>query len=85
MPQILGIALNTVDQKHVLAAYVHRFTGDHKPKWAAQLRPNGSPYPLQFRSDREWLANTFFMVTKFGNLDRRANYCTSNPTWPNGK
>lgn len=77
----LGIELSEQEQKHVLAAYVHRYTGDHKPRWVN----GGRFYPLQFRDDHDWLCNTTFKVTKSGRLDMRARFCESSPTWPNGK
>ena len=80
-----GTELDHDSQREVLAAYVHRFTGDHKPAWAREPMPNGKPYPVQFASDADWLANTLFEVTKAGRLNRRQRYCYSRPTWPNGK
>lgn len=79
----LGTELLPEDQRHVLSAYLHRFTKDHKPKWASGTRPNGEPYPVQFDSDRDWLAHTAFAVTESGHLDRRRRKCYANPTWPN--
>lgn len=78
-----GCDLKPEDQKHVLAAYVHRFTGDHRPEWTNQLRPDRQTYPLQFLNDRDWLAHTQFVVTQAGSLDRRFQECISHPTWPN--
>jgi hypothetical protein len=82
--QILGTELHPDDQKYVLAAYVHRFTRQHKPVWVTQLRPrpNGQPCPVQFASDADWLANTWFTVNIGGRLDLRTKYCFSTPTWP---
>lgn len=78
----LGHELCADDQRYVLSAYVHRFTGDHKPAWANAEWKDGKPYPMQFASDREWLENTRFAVRRDGRLDRRVKYCHSNPTWP---
>jgi hypothetical protein len=80
-----GHELHPSDQAHVLARYVHRFTREHKPAWARELRFNGHPYPVQFASDQEWLENTRFAVRKDGRLDRRARFCQSVPTWPDGR
>jgi hypothetical protein len=80
-----GTELSAVDQRRVLAAYVHRFTGEHRPQWANDPRPDGAAYPVQFKDDADWLANTFFKVRADGRLDERARYCESTPTWPNGK
>lgn len=79
----LGSQLHPEDQQHVLRAFVHRFTADHKPSWAQKPMPNGNPYKVQFSSDADWLAHTYFRVTTSGRLDRRATTCQSNPTWPN--
>jgi hypothetical protein len=78
-----GGRLHPDDRRYVLAAYVHRFTGNHKPAWASKPMPNGGSYPLQFADDADWLRNTHFAVRTDGRLDRRAKHCTSNPTWPN--
>jgi len=79
---ITGNKLHPDVQKHVLAAFVHRFTGNHIPTWVAKARENGQPYPLAFANDSDWLANTKFAVRKDGQLDCRAKFCLSNPTWP---
>lgn len=79
---ISGNRLNSLQQKHVLAAYVHRFTGQHKPTWAQQLRPDGTAYPVQFKDDADWLANTQFVVTRTGALDSRYDSCIPTATWP---
>lgn len=71
-------------QNEVKARYVHRFTGEHHPAWARQPSPDGRPYPVQFADDSDWLANTFFPITKAGEIARRPAYCESHPTWPNG-
>jgi hypothetical protein len=78
-----GNQLHPADQRFVLAAYVHRFTGDHIPAWATKPRPDGSSYPLQFANDAEWLANSRFAVRRCGRLDQRVKQCFSAPTWPN--
>lgn len=69
-------------QSQAKARYVHRFTADHKPAWAAKPMPNGNAYPVQFASDADWLANTDFPVTKRGKLAYRPSDCYSRPTWP---
>jgi hypothetical protein len=77
-----GSELCAEDQKRVLSEYVHRFTRDHKPKWAADEWKDGKPYPVQFASDADWLANSWFAVRKDGRLDERKHSCYSSPTWP---
>jgi hypothetical protein len=79
----LGTELSKEDQRHVLAAFVHRFTGDNHPAWARKPRPDGTAYPLQFASDVEWLANTRFEVFNGGELNVHFSHCESSPTWPN--
>ena len=82
-PSKLGSDLTREEQQYVLATYVHRFTGDHKPAWASKEWKDGQPYPLQFNDDKDWLANTRFQTNKAGSLDSRCNECHSVPTWPN--
>lgn len=82
MIMIMGTDLTCHDQNIALARYIYRFTGDHQPEWARKERKDGLPYPLQFASDAEWLANTTFPVTKHLRLAKRG-HCLSNPTWPN--
>lgn len=81
----LGCHLHPDDQRYVLAAYVHRYTGDHTPGWATVPRECGGCYPMQFTNDQEWLAHTRFRVRQDGRLDGRVHCCESNATWPNGK
>lgn len=80
--QKLGSQLHPDDQKHVLAAFTHRFTKQHRPSWAKEPWKDGQPYPVQFASDADWLANTLFLVKTNGRLDMRAQFCESHPTWP---
>ena len=80
-----GANLPAALQREARARYVHRFTGDNSPSWTRVPRPCGRSYPLQFRDDADWLANTDFPVTKAGALANRPRYCESSPTWPNGR
>lgn len=78
-----GTELTREEQRYVLSAYVNRFTKDHKPAWANKVWKDGKTYPVQFASDAEWLANTWFPVDKSGKLKRgRGVDCQSRPTWP---
>jgi hypothetical protein len=77
---VWGDKLAPTQRTIALASYVHRFTREHVPQWARQPRPDGSPYPVQFASDADWLANTQFNVTRNGAL--MAADCYSRPTWP---
>lgn len=64
--------------------YVHRFTMQHIPAWAREVREDGSYYAPQYRSDKEW-----YELTKFPGEDgipKREKFCQSNgQTWPLGK
>lgn len=80
---ILGSHMGKKLQQDCLARFVHRYTGDHKPRWANAEWKDGKPYPIQFANDADWLANTYFHVTKKGELSERHKYCESRPTWPN--
>lgn len=81
-PTKLGTELTSDERAQVLRFYVHRFTGDNRPAWSRKEWKDGKRYPLQFKNDAEWLANTRFAVTKTGKLDNRATECMSTPTWP---
>ena len=80
-----GAKLSAALQRDARARYVHRFTGDNRPAWTRAPRACGRPYPLQFKDDADWLANTVFPVTKAGALAARPGACQSSPTWPNGR
>ena len=82
MRWIQGDTLNSIVQRHALSKFVHRFTKDHRPAWANESRPGGKPYRVQFASDSDWLQHTRFAVTQAGQLDKRARWCRSTPTWP---
>jgi hypothetical protein len=79
---IKGSCLSKLNQTNVKQMFVHRYTRDFKPSWANNPWKDGKPYPIQFASDEDWLENTYFRVTKKGNLDERSKHCESNPTWP---
>ncbi len=85
MYEALGKDLSFADQDYALRVFVHRFTGDNVPGWSRDLYcGEACNYPLQFRDDKEWLANTLFRVNRSGYLDKRYNTCQSSPTWPGG-
>ena len=83
MPLVRGTHLKESATVEAFACFIYRYTGDHKPKWMTRNRPDGTPYPLQFVDDDEWLSNTWFHVRKDGELDKRHRDCESHPTWPN--
>lgn len=78
MKSVTGVELTPAEQSLVLRQYPHRYTAVRRPAWAA-----AGKYPVQFKDDADWLANTRFQVTPAGRLDRRAKSCHSTPTWPN--
>lgn len=77
MKQIQGDKMKPEAQREAMSRFVHRWTGDHTPNWVYRFTGK-----LQFGSDKEWLANTKFWVTKSGNLSKRHSTCESTPTWP---
>ena len=78
----LGAELPAHVQQQALNRFVYRFTKNHKPEWANKPWKDGKPYPVQFASDTDWLANTRFHVTEKNELDNRVDSCQSSPTWP---
>ena len=64
------------------AKYVHRFTMEHVPAWAAdEFYPKGTPrfYAPQYKTDREWYDKTVFPT------DKRTRHCFSaGQSWPIG-
>lgn len=83
MKQEIGSNLRPEVQREALNRFVHRFTGNHKPAWANKIWRDNLPYPLQFKDDADWLANTLFYVKADGTLSNRHSSCYSSPTWPN--
>ena len=79
--KILGSHMNEHLQRQCKAQFVNRYTKEHKPTWAT-TKIWATTAVVQFESDAEWLANTFFEVTTKGELSRRSKYCESHPTWP---
>ena len=85
--KILGAHMGPKLQAECKSLFVHRFTGEHKPQWAYKPFKNEAlqltSYPVQFADDADWLAHTYFEVTKQGELSNKTHYCESSPTWPN--
>ena len=74
-----GDTLSPSAQREVLARFVHRYTGEHKPGWVT----SEAVTPLQFADDAEWLRNTFFPVRRSDGWPHgKVRHCTSYPTWP---
>jgi hypothetical protein len=80
---VLGSALAPFVQESAKRRFVHRYTGEHRPQWAARTYADGRSYPVHFADDLEWLNNSYFAVTAAGFLDDRVVSCHSHPTWPN--
>lgn len=79
----IGTELLREDQGLVLMAFEdRRYVVGRVPDWARKPMPGGEAWPPQFASDMEWLANTQFVVTLNGRLDKRSRDCRESPTWP---
>lgn len=80
------IRVRNISFEEACAQYVHRFTLDHVPAWAAQPASTGRYYAPQYRSDREWYELTYF-PGEVGHPDypKRTKWCHSpGQTWPLG-
>lgn len=71
------------------ARYIHRYTMEHVPAWAARRVPawDTTPTPFyapQYRSDAEGYANTTFPGEP-GHLGGRRHCYSSGQTWPLGQ
>ena len=71
--------------------YVNRFTMEHVPAWAANplssiTSEDGAAtfYAPQFRTDREWYANTTFPGEP-GHILGKQHCHTEGQTWPLGR
>jgi hypothetical protein len=84
MTYVNGKQLTKSQRAEALRLYVHRFTAEHRPRWANEPRPDGLAYPVQFASDEEWLDNTDFPINEDGTFSNPINKdgTFSNPTWP---
>lgn len=70
MKWILGRNLNPKQRERVLAAYLHRFTGEHRPHWVNRTptAPNGEPYGPTHATDAEYVDTYAFKFTNKGAL-----------------
>ncbi len=62
--------------------FTNRFTMEHVPQWAHQVRPDAKFYAPQYRSDEEWFNNTLFPPN---NPISRTDCYSANQSWPLGK
>lgn len=83
-PYKRGAALTLTEQREAKRRYVHRYTGDHTPRWAFNPRPDGTRYMPQFANDADWLENTLFQTDARGKALDGVD-CYSTPTWPHGQ
>ena len=65
-------------------AYPHRFTMEHAPAWAREVRSDGTYYAPQYRSDAEWHACTTYPGEP-GHLNGRRHCHSGAPSWPLGQ
>jgi len=80
-----GSTLAPDQQQLAKSMFGDRYTGSNIP-WRATVANRLNQFiPLEFKSDREWLANTEFMIKSSGALDLRCRACWSTPTFPNGQ
>jgi len=77
-----GHLLHPDDQRHVLNAYVHRYTKEHVPQWAEKPMPNGQSHKPHHETDADWLKHTKFAVKKNGRLHAGATHAQSTPSLP---
>ena len=61
---IHGKKLNPEQHKKVLNAYVHRYTGEHKPAWAKKTMPNGEACKPTHKTDKDWVHDHAFYFNK---------------------
>jgi hypothetical protein len=81
--RLLGSQLAPKVKTEAMRRFVHRYTGEHRPTWVKNEKwKDGKDYPVQFADDEDWLAHTYFEVTKTGQLKDSAKWCESYPTWP---
>jgi hypothetical protein len=80
MKRIRGSEMRPEVQEDAKRRFVHRHTREHVPAWYTK----NDWTSVQFESDADWLANTFFWVRDDGGLANNKKYCESHPTWPDG-
>lgn len=75
MKLIRGARLTPDQRRTVLNAFVFRYTGDHKPRWAEGTMPNGNEYRPLYANDEEWLKAYAFYFRDDGQLSNKPNHC----------
>ena len=69
---IKGENLTTEQKKEVKAAFINRFTSEHRPAWAN--RSDCLSFPTH-GTDEEWIIDHAFYMTKGGKLDKNHRHC----------
>jgi hypothetical protein len=73
---VLGSKLPLRLQEQVLNAFLYRMTNESVKRWpATSQRMLEGGFRLTLISDAQWLASTYFAVTKRGTLARNYNHC----------
>lgn len=73
---ILGNVLYPPLRTEVLNAFPYRMTVESAKRWPAttqRMREGG--FRLTLITDEQWLASTYFAITKRGKLARNFNHC----------
>lgn len=71
-----GACLTSELRQQVLARFINRYTGEHRPSWVTR---GGHASPPLYATDLEWLHNTEFAIRADGQLDGRVKHCMSHP------
>lgn len=62
--------------------FTNRFTMEHVPSWAKQVREDGTFYAPQYATDLEWYNKTSFEGEC--ELSSRSTCYSHSPSWPLG-
>lgn len=62
--------------------FINRFTMEHVPLWAKQVRKDGTFYAPQYATDFEWYNKTAFVGEC--ELSSRSTCYSHSPSWPMG-
>lgn len=67
---VAGTKMTSEQRKQIKAAFVHRFTGNHKPAWVTKTpnRPDGVPYEPTHATDDAWINDHAFNILQNGDL-----------------
>lgn len=78
---IKGENLTSAQRAEVKSAFIHRFTGEHRPKWVDMRRDDGIhiDYLPTHATDNEWINAHAFYIRKDGHIATRP--ATAMPAW----